>query len=349
MIEIDGSMGEGGGQVLRSALSLSCLTGRAFRIVNIRKRREKPGLMRQHLMAVQSAARVSGADVEGDRLGSAEVTFIPGAIRPGTYSFDIGTAGAATLVLQTLIPPLAAAPRPSAVSVVGGTHVPFSPSWNYFAEIFWPIVTRLGVKGELSLHAFGFYPRGGGKITCRFPSTADHAPLTLLERGRLLRITGSSAVGNLPLSIAERQAGAALHLLRERLGADVPVTVTPREVRVFGQGTFVFLRAVYEHAVAGFTVLGERGKLAERVGEEAALELLEHDETRMPVDKHLADQLILYLAQARQPSRFATSCITTHLQTNLQVAGMFLDITTGIEGNLGEPGTVTIHPGGSLS
>lgn len=345
MIEIDGSIGEGGGQVLRTALSLSCLTGRGFRIYNIRKSRSKPGLMRQHLMAVQSAARISGAEVEGDVLASSQLSFRPVRVRSGEYSFDIGTAGSATLVLQTVIPPLLCAGAGSGVTVVGGTHVPFSPSWNYFSEIFWPSIERLGVRGALSLRSFGFYPRGGGRINCRIEPLAVPSALSLTERGRLLRVGGCSAVGNLPVTIAERQARAASDALERGLIGEVPVRIETGEVRVFGQGTFIFLKAEYEHAVAGFTVLGERGKPAERVGEEAAAELLEHHATGMPVDQHLADQLVLYLARARQASVFATSRITSHLETNLTVAGYFLPFETTISGTAGGAGWVTIAPG----
>lgn len=347
MIEIDGSVGEGGGQVLRSALSLSCITGKGFRIVNIRKNRSKPGLMRQHLMAVQSAARISHAEVEGDAVGSKSLTFRPGAVQSGTYSFDIGTAGSTTLVLQTLIPALLGTPGKSALTVVGGTHLPFSPSWNYFAEVFWPTIARLGVRGETSISAYGFYPRGGGRIGCRFHPLDAPLALTLRERGALLRVSGCSAVGNLPPSIAERQARAASSVIEGELGRGLPVVLETREVRVFGQGTFIFLKGEYEHAVCGFTALGARGKPAELVGEEAARELLEHHRTAMPVDPHLADQLVLYLAQAKGPSLFATSRITTHLETNLLVAGYFLELSTSIAGESGGPGTVTITPGGT--
>ncbi|ACH39823.1 RNA 3'-phosphate cyclase, class II [Citrifermentans bemidjiense Bem] len=347
MIEIDGSVGEGGGQVLRSALSLSCLTGQGFRIHNIRKNRSKPGLMRQHLMAVQAAARISSAELAGDRVGSAEISFVPRAVRGGDYSFDIGTAGSVSLVLQTVIPALLSADRKSSVTVTGGTHVPFSPCWNYLSEIFWPAVSRLGVRGNLDLEAYGFYPKGGGRIRCRLQPQGTPSSLTLTERGRLLRITGFSAVGNLPLSIAQRERSSALHLLRQELGEEVPIDLEVREVRVYGQGTFIFIKAHYERAEAGFTSLGARGKPAELVGEEVARELLEHHATGMPVDPHLADQLVLYLARAQEGSRFATSRITSHLETNLLVAGYFLELKTELGGAEGAPGEVRIVPAGN--
>jgi RNA 3'-terminal phosphate cyclase (ATP) len=346
MIEIDGSLGEGGGQVLRTALSLSCITGKPFRIFNIRKLRSKPGLRHQHLVAVQAAARLSSAEVSGDQLGSTQVSFTPHPVRPGAYDFDIGTAGSTPLVLQTLIPPLLRAGGPSRLTLRGGTHNPLSPSWHYLAEVFAPTLLRLGARIELTLERCGFYPKGGGRVHCRIHPCAALTGLNTLQRGQLQRITGISAVGNLPLSIAERQAHSALSRLESVLGAAVPMEVDRREVDCLGQGTFIFLRGEYQHAVSGFTSLGARGKPAEVVGDEAATEFLSHHATGMPVDPHLADQLVLYLALAEGPSEFTTSRITSHLVTNLQVIGYFLDLVFKLKGEHDSPGIVTIETGG---
>ena len=344
MIEIDGSQGEGGGQILRTALSLSCITGKGFRISNIRKSRAKPGLMRQHLVAVQAAARIASAEVAGDQLGSAQLSFVPRGVTAGQYAFDIGTAGSTPLVLQTIIPALMVGGASSRLSLIGGTHVPFSPSWHYLAEVFAPIITRLGANLDLTLESCGFYPKGGGRVRCRVEPVRQLAALTAENRGRLLRITGCSAVGNLPPSIAERQASAARNRLESAIGKDVPIEIEIQEVRVYGQGTFIFIKGEYEHVVAGFTALGARGKPAERVGEEAADEFLTHHRTGMPVDPHLADQLIIYLAQAQGRSVFATSRISSHLETNLMVTGYFLDIGIQLDGERDGPGTVVITP-----
>ncbi|WP_224961088.1 RNA 3'-terminal phosphate cyclase [Geomonas subterranea] len=344
MIEIDGSIGEGGGQVLRSALSLSCLTGQGFHIYNIRKNRATSGLMRQHLMAVQAAARIASANVAGDRLGSPELSFLPDSITPGEYHFDIGTAGSATLVLQTVIPLLLSARKASRVTVTGGTHVPFSPSWNYFEEVFWPGIARLGVRGETSARSFGFYPKGGGRVSCFVEPAGVLAPCLVRERGRLTRLSVVSAAGNLPRAIAERQLQSVLASLKGRLERGLPVETDVKELKIFGQGTFVFIKGEYEHAVAGFTALGERGKPAETVGGEAAREFLDHHETDAPIDPHLADQLVLYLVRATGGSFFRTSRITRHLLTNLEVAGRFLKLSCHVEGKEGGPGTVAIAP-----
>lgn len=343
MLEINGNYGEGGGQILRTALSLSCLTGTPFRIVNIRRGRSKPGLMPQHLVSVRAARSISGATVEGAEPGSTELDFIPSQLQGGTFQFDIGTAGAVTLVLQTLIPPLLNADHPSSLTLTGGTHVPFSPSVHYLTEVFVPMLRGLGGEVRLNIESYGFYPRGGGKIHVEIVPTRELRPLHLTAPGELRRIKGYSGVCRLPLSIAERQRDAALARLAGLPGASLcPAEIELLDVHGPGQGTFLFLLAETEHLQAGFTSLGARGKPAETVGMEAADELCRHLPAGAALDPHLADQVVPYLALSREESSFTTSLITRHLLTNLWVAKLFLPLRIEVTGKEGHAGLVTI-------
>lgn len=344
MIVIDGSYGEGGGQVLRTALSLSCIHKKPFRIVNIRKNRKKPGLMPQHLAAVRAARGISSAEVTGDCQGSMELSFIPGEIRSGSFSFDIGTAGSISLVFQTILPPLLFANGTSVITLQGGTHVPFSPSFHYLAEVFAPFLRRLGGEVRLSIDSYGFYPRGGGRIRAEIFPAGGFQPMGLTDRGRLVRVTGCSAVGNLPMSIGERQRTAALEFIEARMTTiRFPMEVDLLNVPTPGQGTFLFLKAEMENALAGFTALGERGKRAEIVGEEAAGDFLTYLAEDAFFEPHLSDQVVLYLALAGRGAIFTCSAITRHLLTNLWVIGLFQPFSYAVEGEAGKPGKVTIH------
>lgn len=340
MLEIDGSLGEGGGQILRTALSLSTLLKKPFRVFNIRRGRKRPGLMPQHLMCVHALKLISGADVEGDSKGSPELIFRPGDVRAGDYSFDIGTAGSTTLLLQAILPPLILAGGRSSVILEGGTHVPFSPTFDYIKNVFLPVLDSAGISIRAEIDSYGFYPRGGGKIRVDISPLVRLKGLNLHRRAGVVSVRGVSAVGNLPFSIAERQAGAAVRILEmEGISAEIEVVSVPTP----GQGTFVFLDARAGDCIAGFSSLGERGKRAETVGEEAAKGLLDYLRTDACLGPHLSDQIVLYLSMAGEASSFKTSCITRHLITNLEVLQMFLDIRYSIEGEEGFPGRVEIE------
>ena len=348
MLELDGSYGEGGGQILRTALSFSCLTHTPFRIGNIRRGRRRPGLMPQHLAAVQAARSISGAAVHGAEPGSTEITFAPGPVRGGEFEITIGTAGSVTLVLQTLFLPLLRADRPSRVTLTGGTHVPSSPSYHYLAQVFAPLLLRLGGEVRLTINSYGFYPRGGGNICAEIAPCREFLPLTLAAPGKLRRISGCSGVGNLPPGIADRQRAAAQAALADRLGDSVrPAAIGLLDAPGPGQGTFLFLRAETESIPAGFTSLGARGKRAETVGSEAAEELSAHLATGAALDPHLADQVIPFLALSPEKSSFTTSRITRHLLTNLWVINLFRPLDFQVTGEEGKPGEVTIIPGKS--
>jgi RNA 3'-terminal phosphate cyclase (ATP) len=345
MLEIDGSYGEGGGQILRTALSFSCLTGRPFRIFNIRRGRRKPGLMPQHLAAVRAAQAITDATVQGAEPGATSLSFFPQAVKGGEFQFDIGTAGSVTLLLQTLIPPLLHAGQPSTLTLTGGTHVPSSPSAHYLAEVFAPTLKRLGVEIRLTVESYGFYPRGGGKIRAHIVPTREIRPLQLTARGDLRDIAGSSVVCHLPLTIAERQRTAALATLEAILDSShrlAKIDLLP--VPGLGQGTFLFLRVDTETGRAGFTALGSRGKPAETVGAEAATELCHYLSTKAALDPHLADQLVPFLALGRAESAFSTSRITPHLLTNLWTANIFRPLNYRLTGQVEQPGEVTISP-----
>jgi len=345
MVQIDGSYGEGGGQILRTSLALSCALGKPVQITNIRKERKKPGLQPQHLTAVKAAATIAGAGVQGTELSSTALQFRPGRTSHGTYRFDVaetkGSAGSTSLVLQTILVPLCFAEQPSQVFVNGGTHVPWSPSFHYLRSVVAPLLFRLGVRAELSITAWGWYPIGGGQISARITPAHGLSPLIMTDRGRFLRVTGISAISNLPEHIAARQRARALAILgRQGIDASIETLSAPSP----GKGSFLFLAAEFEHLSAGFGSLGAIGKRAEEVADEACNGLFSHLQAQGALDPHLADQVVPWLVFCRGPSEFTTTCVTRHLLTNLWVVRQFMDVDVKVEGEEGEEGSVLICP-----
>lgn len=332
LLVIDGSHGEGGGQILRTALSLAAISGRVLRIERIRAGRRKPGLAAQHLTAIRAAAEVSRARLEGDTLGSEMLEFHPGGPPvSGSYRFDVaearegGSAGAATLVLQTVALPLALASGESSVTVKGGTHVPWSPSFDHFEHVWLEMLRRLGLDGTARLDAWGFYPAGGGEIKLTLRRVDGNGSklvraLTAMERGDLAAIEGRAVAANLPSHIAQRMADRAEALLRP---LDVPIAIETARVRSASPGAWIFLRTTYGNTVSGFGAYGRRGKPAEEVAEEAVAELFDHHRGSAALDRHLADQMLLPLAFADGPSEFTCSAVTRHLETNAWVVEQF--------------------------
>ena len=345
MVRIDGTYGEGGGQILRTSLALSCVLRKPVAITGIRAGRKKPGLQPQHLTSVRAAAAVGQAEVRGAELASTAIEFIPTAARGGVFHFDVaektGSAGSASLVLQTVLLPLCCAEQPSTVTVSGGTHVPWSPSFHYLSAIVAPLLTRLGAEIRFSIGPWGWYPRGGGQVSARITPVRMLRPLALIDRGGLLRVSGLSAVANLPRHIAARQRDRALAVLSAH-GIDGSIDL--QDATSPGKGSFLFLCSEYQNIVAGFGSLGAIGKPAEAVADEACSAFLAHDHTTAALDPHLADQIVPWLAFCRGTSEFSTSRITQHLLTNLWVLRQFMDIDVRVDGEEGEEGRVVIHP-----
>ena len=339
-LSIDGSIGEGGGQVLRTSLALALITGRSFTLNNIRQRRAKPGLMAQHLKAVEAAREVGKATVEGARLGSQSLVFEPTGLYSGEFHFDIGTAGSTSLVLQTILPPLSFAAASSTVTLIGGTHVPWSPCFHYLEMHWLHYMRRIGFDIRLELDAAGFYPRGGGRVLATVRPASRLSPLCLTNRGPLKRIRGISAVANLDLSVAERQKAQAL---KELNGVAGPVEIEILRLSSPSKGTLLLLLAEFENSQCCFYGLGALGKPAERVADEAVNEFLGFMATDGAIDHYLSDQLILPLALAPGVSEIRTSKVTQHLTTNAEIVKMFLPVSIEVDGEIGQPGSIRIR------
>lgn len=337
MIVLDGSAGEGGGQILRSALTLSILTRTPFRIDRIRAGRQKPGLLAQHLTAIAAAKAVSNAEVSGAELGSRAITFKPRTVHGGDHAFSIGTAGSATLVLQTVLPALLRATEPSTITVEGGTHNPAAPPFEFLAWSFLPVLQKMGAQVELTLERPGFYPRGGGRVQLRVtPSALDH--LELEERGpsEARRVFAVSA--GLAPAIADRQLRVAKDRLS--LGKDELERVDhPEEL---GPGNVVIVRHRFQHITAVFSGFGDRGARAEEVAEQAIGPSLRYLESKGAVDEHLADQLLVPMAMGRG-GVFTTSEPSSHFETQIATLRAFLGGEVEVDTTDDKTWTVTMR------
>jgi len=327
MVIIDGSTGEGGGQVLRTSLGLSLVTGRPFRIENIRAGRSKPGLMRQHLTAVRAAAQISDAKVTGDAIGSRELTLEPGPVRPGQYEFAVGTAGSATLVLQTVLPALVVASGPSHLTLKGGTHNPWSPPFDFLARAFLPLLARMGADVTAKLIRPGFYPAGGGEFTVEVSPAAQGRlqPLELMDRGEILSRRGRAIVARLPDHIAERE----LKVVERKLGWTGDRLAVERADDSVGPGNIVMLEIASEHVTEVFTAFGEKDVRAEAVAHKAVGEARAYLAAGVPVGPHLADQLVVPAAMAGA-GRFRTVAPTRHTTTNIEVIQQFMEVAVSV-------------------
>ena len=329
---IDGRYGEGGGQILRTALTLSAIFKVPVHINHIRGNRKKPGLKPQHLTAVNALTAITGARVEGAEVDSRELVFEPEEIRGGDYSFHIGTAGSTGLAIQTMIPALLFGKIPSQIQITGGTHVPWSPSFHYLKAVFLPALRKMGGEVSLEIDRWGWYPKGGGMVRAFIRNRQGLKAVNLTNRGKLLDLHLLSAVSNLPLRIAERQRDQVLKRI-EYLG--LRPTVSIENAPSPGQGTVLFLTAQFEGSVGGFTSLGRKGKRAEEVADDACNEFIKFLDSKGIVDIHLADQLVLYMALARGRSTLITERITDHLLTNIWVIEQFLPLRFDVEEETG--------------
>lgn len=318
MIQIDGSQGEGGGQILRSSLALSMATGTPFRITKIRAGRAKPGLMRQHLTCVQAAAAVCAAQVSGASVGSQDVTFVPGAVRAGTYHFPIGTAGGTTLVLQAVLPALLRADGPSVISVEGGTHNKAAPPWEFFAHALVPLLERAGVVVRARIERHGFYPAGGGRVVVEVEPTREPREVKVLERGARTGARATALLSRLPRGIAVRE----LEVLRDRLALEQHETEMIDVPNPVGPGNAAVVELRYEQITEVFSSIGEVAKSAEFVARELADEVRAYIADRRPVGAHLADQLMVPLAMLAG-GEYATGELTEHSRTNIGVIERF--------------------------
>ncbi len=331
MIELDGAQGEGGGQILRSALTLAMITGQPFRMINIRANRPKPGLMRQHLAAVQASAVVCGAEVSGAIAGSRTLTFTPGALRGGDYAFAIGTAGSCTLVLQTLLPALLYADAPSTVKISGGTHNAMAPPVHFLQRSWGGVLARMGADIDIELKRFGFYPAGGGEVVARVAPCARLKPFELLERGARKHGFAESFIAGIPASVAVRELaaiGTGMGWAEEQLLH----RGLPGEQ---GPGNALLLTLEHENVTEVFAGFGEKAVRAETVAKNVLQEARAWIASGAAVGEHLADQLMLPMALAGGGA-FSTNVLSSHALTNAEVISRFLPLRFAFAADAGK-------------
>lgn len=317
-IELDGAIG--GGQILRSALSLSMLTGKPFRIHNIRAKRSRPGLLRQHLTAVTAAAQISSADAEGAQIGSQSLSFAPGAIRGGDYEFAIGTAGSCSLVVQTLLPALLHADQPSRVRISGGTHNPLAPPFEFLERAWLPLLKRMGAQVEIELLRHGFAPAGGGALVMQVTPSALR-PLHLETPGPIHSQQATALVADVPGHVAERELARVGKRLKWPEQALKGIWLDKQ----IGPGNVLLLEIACGEVTELFSSIGQSGVRAERVADQAVDQARQWLHSGAAVDEHLADQLLLPLAMAGGGS-FSTTHMSEHLSSNIQVIRQFLNV-----------------------
>ena len=321
MLEIDGSYGEGGGQIVRMAVALSALTSTPVRLVNVRAKRKKPGLAAQHATAIRAVAKMCDARVEGAEVGSEAFVFEPGATHGGRFSFDVGTAGSITLVLQACLPAAFRA-GDTELEIRGGTDVPWSPPLDYFGHVFLGLLRKMGGRAEVEIATRGYYPRGGGLVRIRIESPAKWRPLVLPSRGGITQIAGRAHASNLPEDVVARMKSAAIAALSSVSTVRIH-TETLGPDRANGPGGAIVVWAETPETILGASAIAEKGKRAEKVGSEAATGLLKEIESRATLDIHASDQILVYAALASGPSQFLVREVTGHARTMMWLLGSF--------------------------
>jgi RNA 3'-terminal phosphate cyclase (ATP) len=322
---IDGSFGEGGGQILRTSLALSMITQRPFRIINIRANRSKPGLRRQHLTAVLAAAAVCGGKATGAEVDSRDVTFIPGKPRGGAYAFDVGSAGSTMLVLQTILPALMLAEEPSTIALAGGTHNFGAPPLPFLEKTFLPLIAKMGPQVKLTLERAGFAPRGGGRAQVAI-TPAKLMPIEITERGAAQPPRATATIAGLPRDIAQRELKLAARLLSLSPSA-LTVEELPAEQ---GPGNLFTIQTPARHVTTIFTAFGAKGIAAEDVARDACRQATRYLDRSVPVDEHLADQLLLPMSLAGG-GMFVTTELSLHATTNIDTIKRFIDVRIEVE------------------
>ena len=321
MITIDGSYGEGGGQILRTSLALSLVTGKPFQIKNIRGGRKRPGLMRQHLTAVNAAVEIGNSKITGNSIGSQVFTFEPETIKAGNYHYAIGTAGSCTLVLQAILPALIMADSPSVIVMEGGTHNPFAPPFDFLEKAFIPVINRMGANVSVSLERSGFYPAGGGSFTVNISPAKKLNRLDITERGKVISQQACAAVSNLPASIADRE----LKVVGRELEWDEDCLEVKEIENSPGPGNILTLKVESENITEVFTGFGEHGVKAEKVAKRTVGQAQEYMAMDVPIGRYLADQLLIPMALAGG-GKFRTLSPTKHTVTNIEIIKKFLDV-----------------------
>ncbi|MFA5312498.1 MAG: RNA 3'-terminal phosphate cyclase [Methanomassiliicoccales archaeon] len=338
VIEIDGAEGEGGGQIVRTAVALSALTGKDVAIANIRAGRPRPGLAHQHLSSIRAVADICGADLTGDGIGSTRIEFCPGKVKEGNICVDVGTAGSIGLVLQSSLLALANSDGRRDLEIHGGTDVKLAPSITFLELVLFPMLEKMGFKADLEVFERGFYPEGGGMCRVAWTGTKEPKALPLLSRGGFLRIGGASYAQNLPEHIPDRMSLEC----KKALVAHQPVEIRVESSKGRSSGAGVVLCAEYEGTRLGASCLGERGASSEKVARSASADLLRMLLSASTLDPHAADQLLPYMALCRGRSSFVTDEITSHLRTQFQLVKRFLDVEIEIEGK--GPFVVSVRP-----